>query len=109
MPSLYAEYLQERLNGHTYETEQGFATYFIKNDMCLIEDIYIKPEFRRLGLAVAFGQTIQGIAREQGCKWLMGKVVPSAKNSTISLQGMLAAGYQLASSSHDLIIFKKEI
>ncbi len=109
MASLYAEYIKERLNGHMYETEQGFASYFIKNDMCLIEDIYVKPEFRRLGLAVEFGNKIEGIAREHGCKWLMGKVVPSAKNSTVSLQGMLAAGYQLASSSHDLIIFKKEI
>ena len=52
---------------------------------------------------------IAKIAKKEGCTKMLGSVVPSAKNSTISLKVLLAYGMTLQSSTNDFIIFEKEI
>lgn len=114
--SLYSEYILEREGKRTVENEKGFATYTFDvrsqtDDIprCYIETIYIKPEFRNSGAAKELADRIVIEACRVGCKFLLGSVSPSTKNSTDSLKVLLAYGFKLDSSDKNFILFSKEI
>ena len=108
--SLYGDYLKERTNDHIIETEVFFATYrFLNEKQCYIIDIYVQPGWRGEHVATEAANRIAHIAKERGCTELLGTVVPSAKNSTASVQVLINYGMTLLSASNDLIIFKKEL
>ena len=107
--SLYADYVRELSYGEVYEVEEGFAMYIIAGHTCYIKEIYIKPEYRTQKKASDMANTIEAIAKAQGCTLLLGSVVPSAKTSTTSLKVLLAYGFRLLSSQNDLIWFEKDI
>ncbi len=111
--SLYGNYIKERLNHEIVETENGFATFKHVDSngtpAVYIMDIYVKQEFRKSREAAGMADAVVKIARERGCKLLIGTVVPSANNSTISLKVLIGYGMSLLSASNDLIVMKKEI
>ncbi len=111
MESLYAQYLKERTNDKIVEIEHGFATYRYQDDgkTVYIVDIFVKREFRKDGFATKMADRIAKEAKEKGCTKMLGSVVPSAKNSTISMQVLLAYGMTLYSSINDFVMFEKEI
>lgn len=108
--SLYGDYIREQTFGDIVETDIGFATYvFLDEKTCYIKDIYVKPEFRMAHEASDISAIIEDLARAQGCTRLLGSVSPSTKNSTRSLKVLLAYGFQLLSSSNDIIYFQKDL
>ena len=109
--SYYADYLRERTEDRILETEEGFATYRFPDGggSVYIIDIYIAPEHRMRGVASAIADQIVAIAKQRGCKKLLGTVVPSNKGSTASLRVLLQYGMRLQSATQDLVIFEKEI
>lgn len=109
--SMYAAYLNERTNDEILETEKGFATFRYLNDFktVYIVDIYVRPDFRKDGIAGALADTIVEMAKASGATELLGTVAPSAKNSTDSLKVLLAYGMKLHSATSDCIIFRKDI
>jgi hypothetical protein len=107
---MYADYIRENTFGDVIETDQGFASFvFPDAESCYIKDIYVKPEYRMTHKASDISAIIEGLAKERGCKKLLGSVVPSAKNSTRSLKVLLAYGFTLQSSSNDFILFQKDL
>lgn len=111
--SLYAEYLREKTGDEIIETKDGFATFrfttFKENPAVYIVDIYVIPALRNLKEASSLADTIVSRAKKEGCKYLLGSVIPSNKGSTSSLKVLLAYGMSLDSSSTDFLLFKKEI
>ena len=108
--SLYADYLKERTEDRIIETEQGFAVYrFPDKDTVYIVDIYVKPEFRKHGVASDFSASIMKEAKQRGCKKMIGSVVPSTHGSTESIKVLLAHGMSLDSSAVDFILFRKDL
>lgn len=109
MPSHFANYIKERQGKEIIEDNYGFATYsFVKGDV-YIEDIYVNPDARSRAHASGYADKIAEIAKERGCKNMIGTVVPSTNGSTTSLKVLLAYGFQLHSSANDFIVFKKEL
>lgn len=107
---LYEEYLKEIDNNrHVYYDETGFATYNIVGEECYIEDIYVKPEFRRSHKASKIADKIVEIAKERQCKYLTGSVIPSAANAERSLKVLLGYGLRLEKAENNIIWFIKEI
>jgi predicted GNAT family acetyltransferase len=110
MMSLHAQYLTERTDDLIIECEHGFVTYrYLNEAQVYIIDIYVTPEKRKSGLASELADQVAAEAKGKGRKELLGTVVPSTKNSTISLKVLLGYGMTLQSASNDLIVFKKEI
>jgi GNAT superfamily N-acetyltransferase len=109
--SLYADYIKERTFDDIIETEQGFATYRYLNEgkSVYIIDIYVIPESRKVGVAGYLADRIVKEARIVGATELLGSVIPSARNSTVSIQVLLGYGMTVLSAGPDLIIFRKEI
>jgi ribosomal protein S18 acetylase RimI-like enzyme len=111
MSSMYGLYLKEKTDDLIKETEQGFATYRYLDDSktVYIIDLYVHPDFRQTNIASTIADNIVEEAKAKGCIKLLGSVVPSNKNSTVSLKVLLAYGMSLESSSNDFIVFKKGI
>jgi predicted GNAT family acetyltransferase len=108
--SLYADYLKERTNDQIIESEKGFATYRFLNDKSVyIVDLYVKPEFRKQGVASDFSAIIMERAKERGCTKMIGSVVPSAHGSTESVKVLFAHGMRIESCTNDFVLFSKEI
>ena len=108
--SLYAEYLRERTKDEIIEGERGFATYrFTDEKTVYLVDLYVRPDFRKSGVARETADLVAEIARKRGCTKMLGSVVPSTKGSTESLKVLLAYGMTLESSGPDFIIFGKEL
>lgn len=109
--SLYANYLFEKTNDHIIETDISYATYryIDEGKTVYIVDIYVLPEFREEDHASDLANGIVTLAKEKGCNKLLGSVIPSAKNSTVSLKVLLGYGMTLESATNDFIVFKKEI
>ena len=109
--SLYAKYLTERTNDRILEINHGFATYRMlpEQKVVYIVDIFVDSDFRKAGSAAQMADEIAKTAKKEGCTKMLGSVVPSAKNSTISLKVLLAYGMTLQSSTNDFILFEKEI
>lgn len=114
MESLYSQYIKERTFDSILETSEGFATYrFVHttggNKAVYIVDIYTVPELRNSGVAKRFADEIVKEAKEKGCNELFGTVVPSTKNSTISMKVLIAYGMTVSGTGNDVVVFRKEI
>lgn len=107
--SLYADYIKERENKETVESELGFATYSFIKDGAYIVDIYVKPEYRKSHVASDLANQVTEIAKKKGLKKLFGSVVPSANGSTASLKALFSYGFKLVNSANDFIWLEKEI
>jgi len=109
--SMYAEYLREKTNDHILETSRGFATYRYLDEgkTVYLVDIYVVPQFRKTKEASNMADQIVDEAKKKGCTKLLGSVVPSTKNSTVSLKVLLGYGMSLDSCTNDFILFKKEL
>jgi len=108
--SHYAKYLREKTSDQIIENEKGFITYrYVDEKTVYIVDLFILPEFRKGHVAGNLADSIVFEAKNKGCTKLLGSIIPSNKNSTMSLKVLLGYGMILESSSNDFIVFKKEI
>ena len=108
--SLYSEYVKELTSKSVIETDNGFAVYAFPDDKtCYIEDIYIRPDFRKSNEALKIADQIVEIAKKKGCTKLLGSVIPTNANSTASLKVLLAYGMSLDSATTNFILFSKGI
>ena len=109
MKSLYAQYVEEREELAIIERKEGFATYKIDGDYCYIADIFVTVEFRRVGVAFEMCEEIAKIAKDSGCKYLLGSVDPRARGATEAIRAIMAMGMRLNEIRGNLIMLIKEI
>ncbi len=74
-----------------------------------IVDIFVEKGARGDKIASEMADQIGKEAKAKGCMTMIGSVVPSMKNSTISLKVLLGYGMVLDSASNDFIIFRKDL
>jgi GNAT superfamily N-acetyltransferase len=111
---MYFEYLREREPEiKILQRDHGFALYSkmtVKGEPAIyISDIYVQPDYRKTRLASEMSEDIQCKAKEEGVKYLVGSVAPSAEGSHESLLVLLAHGMKILESDHNLVWFFKEI
>lgn len=108
--SLYKQYVEERTTKAILETTTGFVLYSFPDPTTVyIEDIYVKLHKRKSREAYGLANQVVDIAKKKGCIKLLGSVVPSAKNSTVSLKFVLGYGMNLDSCTNDFILFSRNI
>lgn len=107
--SLFGDYIMEREGKQIIESDAGFMTFKIFGDECYIEDMYVRKDARRLGVASDMAKEIEKKAREAGCKFVTGTCVPSTNGATESMKGMFSYGFRIHSCVEDKIILIKEL
>ncbi len=110
MPSLYAEYTKEREDNEILEYKEGFITFRMEGiDVCYIVDLFVKKENRKSNFGLFMANEVTRIAKENGCKMLLGSIDPSTNGAHESLTALLYYGFKLHTVEDGLIFFKKEI
>lgn len=109
MSSLYAQYLEEKTNRKIIETEDGFVTYEINGPQCWIADIYVIRERRKLGIAMQMCIKVAEIAKEAGCKFILGTVQVENKDATEGLMACLQMGMKLLKAENGTVFLTREI
>lgn len=109
--SHFADYLREKTTDQIIETKDGFATYRYLPDKTTVYliDLYIVPARRQQGVAANLANLIVKEAKSNGCKVMLGSVVPTNKGSNDSLKVLLAYGMTLDHLENNLIVFRKDI
>ena len=107
--SLYKQYVEELTEDFILETEKGFLTYSIQPEHVYLKDIYVLPEYRRAQEAWKMIDEVVAIAKEKGIKRLLGSVIPTNKDATVSMKAHLAYGFKIDSCAVNFILMSKEI
>lgn len=106
---LYVQYVEEREGACFIEHKHGFLIYKVAPDHVYLQDIFVVKEERNSGLAKRLFWEFVGTMRSYGYTKIIGSVVPSAPGSTLMLKSMQELGFNLLSSSQDMIYLVKEI
>lgn len=112
MISLYGQYIKERGGVDILEDDHGFATFkFIDKDTCYIVDIFVVKEMRRNNKASDYAKEIEIIAKERGCKYMLGSLSTFATNFNASEALMKANGYKFkeTNSKKNMVYYLKEL
>ena len=107
--SLYADYLRERGHKEIFEEEYGFCMYHLIEAGLFVEDLYIDPEHREQGKAVAMMRKMDDIALVNDKNKVFTQVVPGFKGSEHSLGILLHDGFKLDSADKNFIYLYKEL
>jgi GNAT superfamily N-acetyltransferase len=108
--SLYGDYIAEREGKQIVESEKGFATFKVfDNGECYIQDIYVIPECRKTNLGKQMADEVSEIAKNRGCKLLIGSVCTEDKHATRNLQIFLSYGMNIYKNVGTLIFVKKDL
>ena len=106
---MYVEYLKEREGAEVLELPEGFAVIKQLPDCLYLQDIYVKPEFRKTGIGRSMLEVVEQSAKNLGYSKVLGSCSPLASGSTGSLKAMLACGFELSSCEKDLIFLVKKV
>lgn len=107
---MFEAYLAERegaiLLRHTY----GFGVYKNLNfDTGYLQDIWVKPEFRKKGVGREILALAIAEAKKSNKKTLLGSTDTTANNSTESALAVLRSGFQILKVDGNIIWFIMEI
>lgn len=111
--SHYGNYIGERIGDHIIECDEGFVTYkmmpYKESPACYIKEIFTTKEARGKGVADMLGKQVTDIAKEKGCKLLVGTVDTKSKGCDYALKGFLWWGFELDDMHSGVIWITKKI
>ena len=110
LSKMFEDYAQERGFGpRVFEIDGGFATYYLDEDSCYIEDIYVIPSKRNSKVASYMADEITKIAKEKGLSKLYGSVNKLAKSAEASRKVLTSYGFSKIDEDEELEWYLKEI
>lgn len=107
--SLWADYAKERLGHQTIEWENAFISFSIENKVCVLQEVYVRPLARKLGVASKLARIVEDEAKRQGCTHIWAQVEVLSNGATDSLKACLAYGFKLLTLEGSRIILMKEL
>ncbi len=108
--SLWSKCIKERQGHEVIEEPWGFIEYHIELPFCLIDDLYVEPEFRMQGKAKELAERVTQIAKDtKGCTHLWSSIYRNSFNSTDTLRANLAYGFKWFAEENNRIILVKEL
>lgn len=107
--SAYADYSKERYGHETIEREWGFVSYSFVPPYIALQDVYVKPEFRRGIKGLSFLVDVQRIGKEAGMTHIWTQVWLSDSQAARAVRCNLACNFKMISADGGRIVFEKEI
>ncbi len=106
---LYKLYIKERENAELYHDEHGFFVYKFDNDEMQVNEIFVKKEYRSIGIGAKYSSMIDKIAKENNCKAIYGFVCLKDPNWQGSYKFQEKMGYKFLRNEDTLFILKKDL
>lgn len=91
--TLFGQYIKEYYNGEIIETDCGFIIYYIKDNICMVDDLYVVPEKRRSKGADELAKMVESVARESKCHYLEAEAFTDAVTFEQSIGAMSYYGF----------------
>lgn len=91
---MFERYLKERKNENVLAVNDGFIVYKIAENVCLITEIYTKPEFRKNKIASHLADKVFEIAKESDCIEVQCIVDLNTNDSELSMLSILHYGFK---------------
>ena len=105
---MFFDYVKEREDLDSIIIEgQGFLTYRKDEDTLFVNDLYVKPEFRKSSTFMELYKKAIDIGRKLGCKQMEGHVWTNTMNPTRSLRAVLAAGFEVIHADTNVIVLRR--
>lgn len=92
--------------------DYGFYSYTIIGNECLVNDMYIEPQFRGKSFATKMMDEIAVTAKERGCDRLTSNILVFDKNYekvNKKIGPFLGVGFKIENIGQDAITFEKKI
>ncbi len=97
----FAKYLKDR-GDKVLTTATGFMAYRLQGDAMIIDEMYVKPEFRKSYECLKMFQTLLKLAEEANKNVLIGFSEPrSNKNPLPGIKAMESVGFKKVQSLND--------
>lgn len=103
------KYWKEAMNREVIENEKGFVSYQFNGEICYIVDIYVEPEHRKSNVAASLADQVVVIAKDKGCKFLMGTVNLQGSDPSRSMMVLLSYGFKIHSQDILNTVLMKQI
>lgn len=107
--SLWARYFLEREGVECIEEEYAVASYKIEGEVCYLQDVYIVPEKRQMGLASSIADRVGALAKEKGCKYLVSSVCFKDPHVDRNIKVLHGYGMSVLRGEGTMLYFKKEL
>lgn len=106
---MYKDYIKEREDLDTHETEFGFICYRIHLHTLWINDYYVKPEFRMSGRGKELADHVFNLAKEAGCTDAYCQSDSETNNHEISKTAISNFGFKPIKVVANLIYYHLEV
>ena len=106
---MWLDYMKERFGYESLEMECGFALYSIGAPVLLLNDMYIKPEFRALGKGTELLDQLVKIATDRGCDKIMAQVWTNDRNASATLNASFSRGFLVSRAENGYIVITKKV
>ena len=105
--SLWAEYVKEKYSKESIEEENGFAIYYMipSNSELYVEDIYVRPEFRRKGEFISLIKKLVKVAIDNEAEKVSCFVYLLSNHPEESMLWILKLGFKVSHATQDNRLF----
>lgn len=109
MNSLYEQYIKERENLDVIKTDRGFICYRIEFPNCLINDYFVKKEFRNQGHGYFLANQVFEICKGAGIKTVYCQTDDRATGVELSRFTIENFGFELVDRTGFVSLYKMEV
>lgn len=106
---MYEKYIKERANIDEIKTDKGFIHYGFTRDFCIIEDLYVLPEYRGSGHAYFLADQVLELCRQMDIKTVYCQTDDKANGVDFSKFVIENYGFELFDKSNSLNFYKMEV
>jgi GNAT superfamily N-acetyltransferase len=103
------DFFRER-GGEVMETEYGWCNFYIYDKSCVLENLFIYPEYRKTQKGTALLSQLELYLIEiKQCKYLNTTIARSFNDVERALISTLKRGFKFHSSNNEVILLQKEL
>lgn len=106
---MWAAYHKETEGHDVVENADGFIRFSFLPPLCLIHDLYVRPEKRRERAAWKLADEVSVIAKKNRATHLWSKVWTGSLTAHAALKSNLAYGFKVQDAKDGYIIMMKEL
>lgn len=108
MKSIWRDYFEEK-GLVVVETQRGLMSAYIVGDVCMVDNFYVKPEYRGTGSALQLTLQLIELAKDRKCKTLCAEIYKSDPMYTYILGLHKHFGMEVVDDTEHKTITSKEI
>lgn len=106
---LIEKYFNEREKVHFIKKPEGFISYKMSESVCLITNIYVLPEKRKMGIATLLEQNLMDLCVDLKIKQIHCQTDLNSENPILSMQAILSGGYIPYKAENNIIKYYKDL